>query len=196
MKNEHLEKRILQATILVASGYDPYRFSTAEIAEKIGTSEFEIYRIYGNKEGLIKACRVAIEEDFFTRTVQAMKEHRNFEETFNLLLDYYIAHPDAIRFALTYDYVFPHRVLPADFPEYKAEVIEKLVKPLDEIRSSKERDLETRYQLTDHWVRELVVFAELILDGVVQDTPKNRRLMVQTINHGIFSFPKAPGTPD
>ena len=93
-----------------------------------------------------------------------MKEHHNFEETFNLLLDHYIAHPDAIRFALTYDYVFPHRVLPADFPEYKAEVIEKLVKPLDEIRSSKERDLETRYQLTDHWVRELVVFAELILD--------------------------------
>ena len=60
MKNEHLEKRILQATILVASGYDPYRFSTVEIAEKIGTSEFEIYRIYGNKEGLIKACRVRI----------------------------------------------------------------------------------------------------------------------------------------
>jgi hypothetical protein len=56
--------------------------------------------------------------------------------------------------------------------------------------------LETRYQLTDHWVRELVVFAELILDGVVQDTPKNRRLMVQTINHGIFSFPKAPVIPD
>src|SRR5574344_840343 len=196
MKEAELQKQIIQATIEVASSYDRYRFSMLDIAGKVGCSAFEIYHLFESKEKLVKACRMAIDEDCFSLAVKAMREGKNFDKTFLLRLDHYLSHPEAIRFALTYDYVFPRRVLPPDFAEYKNEVITKLVEPLDEILPSMDRSLEIRYQLTDHWVRDLAMDAELILDGVIPDTPAMRELMVRTVNQGLFSFPKIPESPE
>jgi hypothetical protein len=188
-------ENILSKSVDILSASDPQHYSSLEMAASLGMSESDFLALFPRKESLIQECRTFLEKDFFVRAVASSQNGINFEATFNALLDHYIAYPTFIRFALSYDYVFPRRELPADYAEYKTMVIEELVKPLDQIRPVK-GDLEMGYQLTDHWVRDLILDCELIIDGVVPDTPAMRHLMVKAIEDGLFSFNKIPGTPE
>lgn len=182
-------------SIEAVSHYEPNQFSLKDVAKDVGMDEKEFSTFFPAKKDLIRAGWFYIDNDFFEIALAYSKKGENFEKTFNALLDHYLLYPHFIRFALTYDYVFPRRRLPEDYPEYKQMVIDKLVKPLD-LKKPTLGDTEIGYQITDHWVRELVLDLELILDGIVPDTPTMRHLMVQIIEDGLFSFNKIPGTPE
>lgn len=191
----NVEERILQATFAVAGNSEPNRFSTQEIAEKAGLSEFVIYDHFKTKENLIAEGRAYIFDEFVDALLAQVERTPDFLPFFNAMLDYALARSDELRFALTYDDLFPRSQLPKDYASYKAKVSERIVAPLEK-KIPLAEDLELCYQVSDHWMREYLLDAELLLNGTIADTPQNRRWMGELIYWGFSFLTKKANTPD
>jgi AcrR family transcriptional regulator len=183
--DEVVDYRILAVALHEAATHPANRFSTKEIAAKCGISESVIFDHFKTKEGLIAKVDEMISAPFHEAIIESAQKSKDFATFFSRMLDYQVNHPEATAFAVNYCLVFPQFGRRSDFEDFRKN-IEGL---LDEIAPYfPSIPKEDRFTLWTRFNRELLSYAQLIIDRKLADTPQNRALMASLLLHGLSPY--------
>lgn len=175
-------ERILQATLEVAGNGVRGSFSTLEIAEKAGVSEFTVFSRYKNKDRLLEAANDFCFESYFGLLVKATKRHKgDLEGLFNEIIDALLKAPSLVRFSGTYALIFPRQ---GDIEKY-----DQFFLKLKERFSSLEPVVPLRDNLNNgylicYMVQEVVQDALYIISGEIPDNEASRKTMYSLFSRG------------
>jgi AcrR family transcriptional regulator len=186
---EGIDEKILATTIAYAATRTQGSFSTKEIADQCGISEFTIYQHFKTKKNLIQVACSRLEKAFLAEDEKAFKEHADdYQAFFDEILDFLLAHPLEIKFAANYSLVFPREGQNEDYPDFMGRLSAGFVnlKPILGVQVNQQEYL----TLVCFSVREMIQDALYILGGVLSDTPENRKTMARLTGYGIGSFKK------
>lgn len=186
---EGADRKIIDATFRIAAQNPEGTFSTRQIAKEAGFSEAIIFKHFGNKRSLILKCLKDSNRRYFEADVEASKAHGdNFASFFNAVLSWFLANPNEARFALKYSFVFPRNKEghAEDFALFQEDLASTwgTLRPLDEF-DSEVLTGERWMQIIFYCIREVVYDAIYLLNGEIEDTPENRRLMAETLLFGL-----------
>jgi AcrR family transcriptional regulator len=188
------DERILEATIQVAGRSKAGFFSTQEIAEVAGLSEFTVYNRFKNKQTLIERANERATNIFLEAYRSLQNKNPTSEAFFNAYLTALLAHPDCVYFAMNYCLVFPRANQGEEYRDF-----EKILQDfLAENRSFFRPDLNDAqwFTLFCYAVRQLLGSAFLILNGVWADNKANRHMMYLFTYKGLASLPRKIGAPE
>jgi AcrR family transcriptional regulator len=184
---ENIDQKILEVTLHEAATHPANRFSTRDIAKICGISEFVIFDHFKTKDLLIAKVDAYISVPFNAAIIAAAKSSVHFDEFFSKMLDYMIAHPDANAFAINYCRVFPRYERDLDYDEFKSNVTAMLetIAPYFPLAHP-----EDRFTLWARFNRELLCYAQLLLEKKLPDTPGNRKTMSDFLYKGLAPYKK------
>jgi AcrR family transcriptional regulator len=180
------QEKVLLATLEVAGGGIRGSFSTREIAERAGVSEFTVFSRYKTKEALIDACNDYLFEQFFKLNLKVVQEHTNdLEGIFNGIVDGLLSYPLYTRFAGNYTLAYPragsldkYEVFVKKFTENWA-----LLNPYIPFKDDK-----NTYDVFIYGVQEMIQDALFMISGEVSNTPANRKTMYLLFSKGLEKF--------
>jgi AcrR family transcriptional regulator len=185
-KLDNIDEKIVDATIRVGSRNGANRLSTKEIAKECGISEFVIYDHFQSKENLIN---IADHKVFEISSAQAQElfDHPafGFEEVWNGMIDWFLAHPDLVTWILNYGHIFPRAEKPADVDDFRADIAQVAR------RSFKDNSLteDWEYCYVYMWLfRSMVCFAQFLITGELDNTPAIREKSFLLTYKGFMSF--------
>jgi AcrR family transcriptional regulator len=179
---EGAEEKIILATIEVAGVGVRDAYSTKEIGEKAGLSEFTVFSRFKNKENLLHACNDFVFNAFYNLYTATLAQHKQDPEGFfNAMLTGMIGLPSYVRFAASYSLVFPRE---GDVAEYSA---------FSDLVETKFEDSNLLFPLANRAdftllvnfaLQEMLQDALFIISGELQDTPEIRASMAGLFFHG------------
>jgi len=179
---EEIDLKILEMTIEVAGESEPNRFSTREIAARLGISEFMVFNHFHDKDNLINLCDEKAASDYYDSVLKWAPLCSDFHDFFSHVMDEHIALRTHDAFAINYCRVFPRYEKASDFAIFKANV-ELTIRSV--IRYFPLAHPEDAFALWCFFTREFACDAQLFIDRRLPDTPKIRYLMADLIYEGF-----------
>jgi AcrR family transcriptional regulator len=182
---ENIDEKILQVTLHEAGTHPANRFSTRDIAKICGISEYVIFDHFKTKDLLIAKVDAYISAPFTAAIIAAAQSSAHFDQFFSKMLDYMLARPDANAFAINYCRVFPHYEKDTNYEEFKANVdhMLEIIGPYFPLKNP-----EDRFALWARFNRELLCYAQLLIEKKVPDTPENRKTMSDFLYKGLAPY--------
>ncbi|MCH3910090.1 MAG: TetR/AcrR family transcriptional regulator [Bacilli bacterium] len=186
---ENIEERIIEATVIVGSRNTANHLSTKEIASIAGVSEGSIYEHFHTKRNLIVQTGRWSDAPFRAEFIRLKRAYPdNFHLLFNGMVDFLLTHPSICGFAVNYSRSFPRfDEDDGSFNRFKS----KCVDLLKQLNIATIKDQEHIFEYWNHFIRELFSFSELLIDGKITDTPKNRLVMENLLHDGLFYYLKS-----
>lgn len=184
-RNEEIDEKILLLTIEEGAKKPANRFSTKDIALRLGISEFVIFDHFESKENLIAQADAYISIPFYQTVLASAKTSQHFSEFFSKMVDYLLAHPSHNAFAINYCRVFPRYEKDSNFPDYQKDT-QILLESLCEIYPLKHP--EDAFTIWARFNRELLSYCQLLIEKRIPDTPENRLTMSNLLFHGFSQY--------
>ena len=180
------QEKVLLATLEVAGGGTRGSFSTREIAERAGVSEFTVFSRYKTKEALIDACNEYLFQQFFKLNLKIVQEHPNdLEAVFNGIVDGLLSYPLYTRFAGNYALVYPR----AGSLDKYADFVKKFTESWATLNPYLPfTDQKNTYDVFIYGTQEMIQDALFLISGEVQNTPENRKTMYLLFSKGLEKF--------
>jgi AcrR family transcriptional regulator len=177
-----IDAEIIKTTVRIAAKNEENRFSTREIANELGISEYVIFSHFESKEKLIAACVAKIGGFFLEEMDNAFNNAKDFYEAFDHLIDYFKKNPCYCSFGINYFRSFPRYEKPYDYEDYQ-----KRMRPTLQSFFKKHplKEGVDYFAVSAYIVREIACYARLLIDKRVNDTPDNRHFMARLIIAGF-----------
>jgi AcrR family transcriptional regulator len=179
---EEIDLKIIETAIAVAGESEANRFSTREIASRLGISEFMIYDHFHDKDNLLNLCDEKVASDYYDSVLKWAPLCQDFHDFFSHVMDEHIAYRTHGAFAINYCRVFPRYEKASDFSVFKANVELTIDNVLRYFPLAKREDA---FALWCFFTREFTCDAQLFIDHRLPDTPANRYLMADLIYQGF-----------
>jgi AcrR family transcriptional regulator len=165
-------------------------FSTKEIANQCGISEFTLFERFGTKEGLISEALVSICDQGLAEFKKWVFEEKiPFEAFERRCLDYFLSHPTEVMFLINYSEATARIVRnPQEFERYHAYIVQNFdafVIPYFGDHGEVENFL-----IWNALMRRLLMDAQFVLSGLYPDEQSYRDLSSQLTMKGLRSFQK------
>lgn len=181
-KLDNIDEKIIQATIRIAGKHEANHFSTKQVADELGISEYVIYAHFKTKDNLLNACDARIASEFYAEVRHLVPLYTNFYDFFSALLDFELKGGERNAFAINYCRVFPRYEKASDFASFRSALQELLQELLPYFPLGKSTD---PFATWCFFVREFVCDAQLLIDRHIKDTPENRHFMAQCLYEGF-----------
>jgi AcrR family transcriptional regulator len=182
---EDIDERILEATLEVAGTTPANRFSTKDIASKLGISEFVIFDHFQTKDNLLNKADEKIAGDYYNAVLGLGPTCHDFYEFFDKIMDFELSVPFHNSFAINYCRVFPRYEKASDFAIFEDGVNAAVG---EVFKFFPIKDMSKAFPLWCYFTRELICDVQLIIDKHVIDTPEIRHFMAQCIYEGFGPF--------
>jgi AcrR family transcriptional regulator len=179
---EDSDQKIIRMTVKVAGESEANRFSTREVASRLGISEYMIYDHFHDKDNLLNLADQAISEDYYHDILEWGPKSKSFAEFFSHLLDGQIRYHDNAAFALNYCRVFPRYEKASDFALFKNNC-EAVIAEVFRFFPLQNKD--DSFPLWCYFTREFTYDAQLLIAQHIPDTPENRLFMANLIYQGF-----------
>jgi AcrR family transcriptional regulator len=180
-----IDEKIILTAIAVAGEGDANRFSTKEIASRLGISEFMIYDHFHDKDNLLNLCDERVAEDYYSSVLKWAPLSKDFLTFFNHVMDEHIQRKGFGAFAINYCRVFPRYEKASDFAFFKANVEKTIKTVFPYFPLSHEEDA---FALWCYFTREFACYGQLLIEKRVDDTPENRKMMAELILDGFSPY--------
>jgi AcrR family transcriptional regulator len=186
---EEIDKKILDMTIQVAGESEANRFSTREIAAKLGISEYMIFDHFHDKDNLLNLADERVADYYYASILKWGPQSANFFEFFSHIMDDLLSASSHGAFAINYCRVFPRYEKASDFSFFKEQCQNAIDTVLRFFPLHHPED--DAFSLWCYFTREFVCDTQLFIDHHLSDTPKNRYWMAKLIYEGFSSQLKA-----
>jgi AcrR family transcriptional regulator len=180
-----IDEQIILTAIQVAGASEANRFSTKEIAARLGISEFMIYDHFHDKDNLLNKCDERCAADYYSSILKWMPLSKSFLEFFNHVMDDHLQRTGFGAFAINYCRVFPRFEKASDFAYFKANVEATIDAVLVYFPLAHREDA---FALWCYFTREFTCDGQLLIEKRIADTPKNRALMAELILNGFTPY--------
>src|SRR5574344_2248215 len=173
-----IDEKIILTAIAVAGEGDANRFSTKEIAARLGSSEFMIYDHFHDKDNLLNLCDERVAADYYSSILKWAPVSKDFLTFFNHVMDDHIKRQGYGAFAINCCRVFPRFEKASDFAYFKKNVESTISSVLAYFPLAHEEDA---FPLWCYFTREFTCDGQLLIEKRIEDTPKNRAMMAELI---------------
>ena len=126
---EEIDNKILDMTIQVAGESEANRFSTREIAAKLGISEYMIFDHFHDKDNLLNLADERVADYYYASILKWGPQSANFFEFFSHIMDDLLSVSSHGAFAINYCRVFPRYEKASDFSFSRSNVKKRSIPP-------------------------------------------------------------------